>query len=309
MQNSIFKVIRKIFYRLIIIPPIGFYYRRKTQCTNTGKIALCCIAKFENDYIRFFVEYYKKLHFDKIIIYDNNDFDGENFEDVINDYIQSSFVEIVDFRGKQAPQLKAYQDCYDRFNRDYDWIAFFDCDEFLTFTDDQTDIHEFLSQERFQLFHVIHFNWKVYGDNEMLDSDGRNVIDRFKEPIMPYNFKTQYTSFPENCHVKSIVRGGLFHIKWTGGSHTPPNYFYRCCNPSGKKVKLQSNIQKIDYKYSYIRHYSTKTIGEWVKNKMKRGDVFYTGEKAKQMTSITFFFRYNKETKEKLDYADSLIMK
>ncbi len=43
----------------------------------------------ENDYIRFFVEYYKNLHFDKIFIYDNNDIDGEKFEDVINDYIQS----------------------------------------------------------------------------------------------------------------------------------------------------------------------------------------------------------------------------
>ena len=70
-------------------PIIGFYNRRWTQYTKTGKIALCCIAKMENDYIRFFVEYYKNLHFDKIFIYDNNNTDGEKFEDVKNDYIQS----------------------------------------------------------------------------------------------------------------------------------------------------------------------------------------------------------------------------
>ena len=38
-------------------PIIGFYNRRWTQYTKTGKIALCCIAKMENDYIRFFVEW------------------------------------------------------------------------------------------------------------------------------------------------------------------------------------------------------------------------------------------------------------
>ena len=47
------------------------------------KVALCCIVKMENEYLRFFVEYYKNLHFDKIFIYDNNDVGGENLEEVI----------------------------------------------------------------------------------------------------------------------------------------------------------------------------------------------------------------------------------
>ena len=105
----------------------------------------------ENDYIRFFVEYYKNLHFDKIFIYDNNDIAGEKFEDVINDYIQSGFVEIVDFRGRECVQMPAYQDCYDRFNKQYDWIAFLDIDEFLAFSDGSDDIHEFLKQKKFCL--------------------------------------------------------------------------------------------------------------------------------------------------------------
>ena len=100
------------------------YDGRKSNYTKTGKIALCCIAKMENDYIRFFVEYYQRLHFDKIFIYDNNDPDGEKFEDVINDYIQSGFVEIVDFRGRECVQMPAYQNCYDKHNKEYDWIAF-----------------------------------------------------------------------------------------------------------------------------------------------------------------------------------------
>ena len=282
------------------------YYRRNTQYNQTGKVALCCIAKIENEYIRFFVEYYRQLHFDRIIIYDNNEPDGERFEEVIGDYIQSGLVQVIDFRGEAAPQLRAYQHCYDNYGQLYDWIAFFDCDEFLTFTDKDTDIHAFLDQGSFLPYQAVHVNWMVYGDNEQLDTDGRNVVERFKEPILPYDFRTPFTSFPENQHVKSIVRGGLRHIRWVSGAHTPRNYAYSCCNASGERVKLSHGYQEIDYRVAYLRHYSTKTIGEWVRTKMKRGDVYYTGEKGKQMTSVEFFFRYNHKTEEKLKYADQI---
>lgn len=305
MMNIIISIYRK-FNSIFILPIKRKYYRRYTKYTHTGKIALCCIAKLENDYIRFFVEYYKSLHFDKIIIYDNNEPDGERFEEVIGDYIQSGFVELVAFRGRKAPQMEAYQDAYDRYNKDYDWLAFFDCDEFLTFVDGTDNIHSFLSREIFNPFQVVHFNWMVYGDNEMLDNDGRNIIERFQNPIMPYNFETPYASFPENYHVKSIVRGGLCDIKWENGSHTPQSCYSKCCNPIGVPVKSNSH-QDIEYNSAYIRHYSTKTIGEWVKNKMKKGDVFYSGEKAEQMVSLDFFFRYNMKTEDKMKYAEKLI--
>ena len=296
--------IKKI-YKNIILPIICMYFRRITKYTHTGKIALCCIAKQENEYIRFFVEYYKNLHFDRIILYDNNELDGERFEDVIGDYIQSGFVELVDYRGKKAPQLKAYQDCYDRFNKKYDWIAFFDCDEFLTFVDGTDNIHEFLNRSAIKPFQMLHINWKVFGDNDMLDTDGRNVIERFKDPIMPYDFKS--FDFTENSHIKSIVRGGLYIIRWNETGHTPTCPLYQCCNAKGTPVALNSFFQDIDYSTAYIRHYSTKTIGEWVRLKMKRGDVFYLGEKGKQMTSLDYFFRYNNKTEEKLRYAEKLM--
>ena len=48
------------------------------------KTALCAIAKNENLYIREWVEYYMKLGFSNIILYDNNNINGECFEEVIN---------------------------------------------------------------------------------------------------------------------------------------------------------------------------------------------------------------------------------
>ena len=287
-------------------PIIGFYNRRWTQYTKTGKIALCCIAKMENDYIRFFVEYYKNLHFDKIFIYDNNNTDGEKFEDVINDYIQSGFVDIIDFRGMERAQLSAYQDCYNKHNKEYDWIAFFDIDEFLTIADGNDDIHKFLNKKEFLPYQLLHINWKIYGDNDLLDNDGRNVIERFVEPL-PYNTRMYSSNLPENNHIKSIVRGGLSYVRWNEGPHTPSCIGYHCCNPLGEPVETNSPFQNYDFSVAYIRHYSTKTIGEWVRNKMKRGIPDRSVESWKEILNLDFFFMYNRRTDEKQLYAEHIL--
>ena len=47
------------------------------------KIALCCIGRLENRYIREYVGFYLGIGVDKVFLYDNN-YDGEEyFEDVI----------------------------------------------------------------------------------------------------------------------------------------------------------------------------------------------------------------------------------
>jgi hypothetical protein len=67
----------------------------------------------------------------KIFIYDNNDLNGENLEDILSKYIKYNFVEIINYRGKYKPQKQAYNNCYINNNKDYNWMAFYDADEYL----------------------------------------------------------------------------------------------------------------------------------------------------------------------------------
>lgn len=283
--------------------PFGYYCRSGACYTKTGEIALCCIAKLENRYIRDFVEYYKALLFDYIIIYDNNDVDGERFEDVIGDYIASGFVELVDFRGRKFAQLEAYSDCYAKNSHKFDWIAFFDCDEYLTFTNKSTNIHTFLSQEKFLPFQVMHVNWMVFGDNELLDDDGRRITERFTNPVLPFDFIIGKR--PENDHVKSIIRGGMPPFIWCT-PHTILNDYLRCCTPEAKKTDLQSPFQNFVFDTAYLRHYCTKTIGEWVKNKMKRGIPDRQESSWKEVLVVETFFKINNLTPEKLAYVERI---
>ena len=76
------------------------------------KICLCTLGKQENRYIREFVEHYKKYGVDKIYLYDNNNVDGENFEEVNKEYIEKGFVELINFRGKKRPIYRIMNNCY-----------------------------------------------------------------------------------------------------------------------------------------------------------------------------------------------------
>ena len=95
---------------------------------------MCTIAKKENRYIKYFVEFYKKLGFNNIYFYDNNEPGDEKISDleIVKKEIKKGYISIIDFKKNSFSFVtKSYYDCYERFNKDYDWITFFDIDEFL----------------------------------------------------------------------------------------------------------------------------------------------------------------------------------
>lgn len=274
-----------------------------------NKILLCCIGRRENQYIREFVEYYKNLGFDNICLYDNN-YDGEDtFEDVIGDYINSGYVILKDYRNRSVCQLQAYQECYDTYKDEYDWIAFFDIDEFLTLVNDN-DIHSFVNHERFNGYDVVAVNWRIYGDNDIVRNDGSGVLERFKSPI-PEDNAIAY-NIPENWHIKAIVRTGK-PMKWEYSVHCPNvDDGKRVCDPSGNEAQIYGTAMNFRNAFNdaYIRHYSTKTIEEYCV-KMKRGfpdGKWDESDKVKiEVLLRTRFFRTNNITREKIDIIKEIL--
>ena len=79
------------------------------------KIAICTIIKQENLYLRDWVEYYLKMGVSNIILYDNNDINGEFPQHVIGDYIESGVVIYENARGLHRYQIEAYNNCYEKY--------------------------------------------------------------------------------------------------------------------------------------------------------------------------------------------------
>ena len=269
------------------------------------KVCLCCAAKRENLYISEFVNHYKNLGYNNIIIYDNNDIDGERFEEVIPDQINSGFVKIVNFRSyrgkKDDTQLDAYYDCYKRFNSQCNWISFFDIDEFLYINPvDGKDltIQEFLDLPVYNHCESIKINWKSYSDSEKLYYENKPVTQRF----------TQFSRFRyEFGNVKSTIRTNITRdLRRSNSAHSLFSNI-RGCVSSGKRKTIDFFNYPPNYKGAFINHYVTKTISEYC-NKIKRGDVkkTYKIDTGRLWERFHYFFMTNKKTQEKVDIFNKI---
>lgn len=261
-------------------------------------VALVAIGRRENLYAREFVEHYKNLGFANIIIMDNNHEGEEHFEDVLQDYIDQGFVIIEDYRDQVKPQMRGYTQMYRKYGEKYDWIAFYDFDEFLILPRHR-DISEYL-----ELFpsdcQVVLVNWLCMTDNNLVKYDPRPLMERFTE-AMPLDRCVQY-SFPDNCHVKSIIRGGL-DVSFGGNPHTTdtPLIAY---NASGVRCENRP-WQLMDYRIALLKHFTTKTIEEWVTRKMKVG----TPDRDPSQFLPFYkdrFFKINEMTEDKMNYLKSI---
>lgn len=257
------------------------------------KTLLCCIGRRENDYIREFVEYNKVLGFTNICLYDNN-YDGEeDFHDVIGDYISDGYVILKDYRNRKVCQLDAYNECYKTYGNEYDWIAFFDIDEFMFINCNKT-LGEYLARPEFNEYDMIHINWLLFGDGGQTKSDGRGLLQRIVQPL-DLNHITFY-SFPDNFHCKSIIRGGLAEVKWNCTPHTPTNDI-KCCNSYGLPCDGNSPFTPYDYRNAGLRHFTTKTAEEYAV-KVKRG--FPDANPTTKEEMVKNFFKRNEVTVEKV---------
>lgn len=265
------------------------------------KVALCCIGRLENQYAVEFVEWYKKLGFDRITIFDNNHEGEEYFEEVLQPYINESLVEVIPYRDKENIQMKAYFYCYAkyRYYDEYDWVAFFDFDEFLVLKN-HSNIHDYLEWISAKGdFDCVKVNWMIYTDNNMVENDGRPLNERFTKP-MDYDKNIGF-NFPQNNHTKSIVKckANKFGMGWN--PHVPI-ITNKICNADGISINNSSPFTQYTFENAYLKHFSTKTIDEFIHGKMVRGVGDRSLDTYLKRIPIKDFFKINELTPDKKEY-------
>ena len=253
-----------LFFFILIY--INFLNEKKT------KTSICLIVKQENRYIKEFINYYRKLKINKIFVYDNNDLNGEHLEDILSKYIKYNLVEIINYRGKYKPQKQAYNHCYINYNKDYNWMAFYDADEYL-YINNYTNINKFLSLPQFNNCSSILINWKYYGDNDNIYYEPKPLQQRFTKPFYFNNKNKKNIYF--YCAAKSIIRSGL-NLTWAHFPHYLKNK--PMCRPTGEILK--NYFSPPNYSKAYIKHYATKSTEEFIE-RIIRGAVCTKGNSKK----------------------------
>ena len=269
---------------------------KNNQIKNT-KVCLCTNGKKENLYVREYVEHYKKYGVDKIFIYDNNEVDGEKFEDVILDYINNEFVEIINYRGLLSPQENAYKDCQKKNFKIFNWLIFFDMDEYI-YLKNYNNIKYFLNRNRFNKCQRIQLNWIFHTDNNLIYYDNRTLSKRFPERELRARGKKKGGI----QGIKSILRGNIeidikdVHIL---------NKTLISCDGFGNIKEVQNIITNVsDFYYYYIDHYYSKSTEEFIK-KLMRGSAVHGFDITHKLKRIDVYFSINEITLNKINYIEN----
>ena len=214
-----------------------------------------------------------------------------------NDESYSNYVTIVNIRGKVKGQCYVFKDCYEKHHKEYDWLSFFDFDEFLEVK--AKNIQEFVTKPRYNKCIVIKTNFLFYSDNELLLYDRRPLEQRFTKALFRHR---------NNVWSKVTVRGGINDNYWSKGC-TPHTSRYKVtnCDARGKIISYKQGYTWPNFKHAYLKHYYTKTAEEYY-FKSSRGSAFKNVKWTNRRKKFKFglFFLYNKKTKEKVEILKKL---
>lgn len=151
------------------------YARRKERLTSKKKyyFSVCCIFKDEAKYLGEWIEYNRIIGVDHIYMYNNNSTD--DFRSIIDSY-NGGYITLIDW-PKDYAQMEAYEDCYNQYREETNWLAFWDIDEFVCpFYD--TDIKDFV--KRYEGYPALMVYWMLFGTNGLMKPDANKlVIEQF----------------------------------------------------------------------------------------------------------------------------------
>ena len=258
-------------------------------------VALFCVFRNEHIYINEFIEHYLNLGFNHIYLIDNSS--NDKLDNILNPKFKSD-VSIIDIRSENVIdnfsdyQIKLYTSLYNIFNFKYDWLAFFDIDEFLILHKDN-NIQEYLNRDIFKNVDQIHVNWIIFDDNDQLHYSPGSLIERF--PRISKKFYDLYGPYANG--VKSILRSNLdlkFLTMHTAISNTESKLI-TTDNDGNSSDEYYSSHRYASYEYAQLNHYITKSTEEYLtKNRHNQWDFYeryfqineYTEEKAQMLEEL-----------------------
>lgn len=196
-------------------------------------ISICLLTKWENKYLKEWVEHHLSIGIDHFYIYDNNEI--ETVDKTLKDFDQSLFT-IVPWHDYKIMQLDAYNDCLDKYGKDNEWIAFIDTDEFIDCENIKQILCNYIDCD------FIKIRWKMFNANGQIYYNAKPVQERFTQTIPWENKIDFYKSIVQPSKVKHML---VHDAISTGG-----------------KIAFADEIM--------LNHYYTRSLEEWTE-KIYRG--------------------------------------
>lgn len=279
-----------------------------------NKICIVACLKHEELYVKEWLDYHIECGIDHFFLCDNNESDYEYpLIDIVQEYVDKGIVDVIDYSIYEYVQPYCYDELYNSEQmNEYGWMLVIDIDEFICLPKYDNDIKKFINEIPPHI-DAISVNWKYYDDNDLVEYDGRPVLERFTRPVnvegiydgQSFIIKTMMRTKPyikSNDH--TIVSQHVL-ARWT------PRYdcLFNCIQGHSRMINQnitnfntnvpQEYLQEL-YKTFYIKHFHTKTIEEYIKYKVnKTVSVFIPNRNMDRIYTIGCFWTFNKRSFEK----------
>ena len=215
---------------------------------GTGKgVALCVRIRDEAPDLREFVEYYLAAGVSQIFFYEARSVD--NFREVLEPFIASEFVTLIDNWPHVPISPAAEHDCILRCIGRYAWVGCIDADEFVVIRDGRS-IADFLNSVP-DRYPALALHWFMYGSNGHIN-----------RPELPVILAYSRREANPNLHVKVFVRPERVRLQRNSHSWYYLGIFSAAVNESGKKI-WGSTAEPPTAEFAWINHYYHKSLEEF----------------------------------------------
>lgn len=234
----------KIFH--ITAKKIVFCLVMATSCYGYDiELAVCGIFQNEARFIKEWIEFHKLVGAQHFYLYNN--YSTDNYLEVLDPYIKSGLVEIIDWpksdKGLRA-QITAFNDCLNTTVNKVKWIAFLDLDEYL-YPVEKWDLKDVLKE--FEQFGQVSVNWFMFGTSGVEKIPDGEIMIEYLTKCDPKG----------NKHVKSIVRPDCVK-QFSCHPHSLPCKDTYCQVNADKKRIHGPFSPQISDKVLRINHYWTR---------------------------------------------------
>ncbi|QHO73912.1 hypothetical protein ACH79_15955 [Bradyrhizobium sp. CCBAU 051011] len=245
-------------------------------------LALVAIMKNEGTYLLEWIAHYRLIGVRNIIIYDNDTADPGR--EMLEKLAASGLITLHKWTVEVgiSPQLSAYADALLRYRDAFEFLAFFDADEFLV-QKTSTSITRWLPTLPADVG-AIAINQRVFGSSGHRKRGAGLVVARFQLAAEP--------DYDENRWVKSIYRSSSVEVigdchrgKLKSGKYILPNrqVAFSDDNATGK-------AEQIDYSLFQLNHYIIKSEEEFLIKRQRGGGMGHTqAARLKRYEDLNFF--------------------
>ena len=256
-SNKKSRSMKKILFACLLLVTWG-----RPILSYTYDLAICGMFQNEARFLKEWIEFHKLVGVQHFYLYNNRSTD--DFEDVVDSYIKSGLVEVIDWDFSNVDlyaQNLAFTDVLKRVMGVAKWVAFLDLDEYL-FPCKRKSLVKFLKD--YKKFGGLAVNWVMFGTSNIDKIPDNGLMIEYLVKCDPKG----------NKHIKSIVR---------------PETVIEFFNPHYASYKpgfFQVNADKVQFEGPYspyicidkirINHYWTRDIYHLYNVKLPRAESLHT---------------------------------